>query len=128
MKTGLMSLAVAAGVAAVVGANAIKSNPPEAAAVSMPQGMTAVLDEETGGFRAPTAKEAAKFQRPATPNATRATVVRRADGSESLKVDARYMSYSTATLNADGSVSQKCGLSHDHATDDATLASTAVTQ
>ncbi len=126
MKIGLMSLAIATGIAAVAGANLIKSNAPEATIVSVAQGMTAVLDEENGGFRTPTAKEAAKFKRPAKPKATRATVVRRADGSESLKVDSSYMSFSTATRNEDGSLAQKCGVNHDHATHNAAPASKAV--
>lgn len=126
MKTGLMCLALATGIAAGAGANLIKPAPTEATSVSVGHGMTAVLDEETGGFRAPTAAEAAKLAPTTAQKPARASVVRRADGSESLRVDASYMSFSTATINDDGSLTQKCGVNHDHATHDAAPAPKAV--
>lgn len=126
MKIELLSLTIATGIVAVAGVCFIESNAPEATVTPVAPGMTVVIDEENGGFRAPTADEAAKIAPPAMPQATRANVVRRADGSESLKVGASYLSFSTATVNEDGSLTQKCGADHDHANDSATPASRAV--
>lgn len=78
------------------------------------QGMVVVKDQESGALRAPTAEEAASFQAPVQRSKEALPVVRRADGSESMKLDDRYITYSTVERRADGSWSQQCSLDHDH--------------
>ena len=83
--------------------------------VNVTQGMVAVIDKESGELRAPTSDEARNYQAPVQRNTGPLTVERRADGSESMKLDDRYMTYSTVERRADGSWSRQCSIDHDHA-------------
>ncbi|MFK8016567.1 MAG: hypothetical protein AB8G17_14130 [Gammaproteobacteria bacterium] len=125
MKIRLTSLAIATGIAAVAGAGLMDSTAPEAVAPTVTQGMTVVIDKDSGAFRAPTAKEAAEFATSAPQAAAAATEIRRADGSKSMRLDDSYMTYSTVTRNADGTWTKQCGVDHDHAMAHSTAGSTA---
>ncbi len=110
-------LVVTTSVAACAGVGFLFLNQPTAIttpAAAANQGMVAVIDSESGTLRAPTADEAARYASNKRAPTTDAPVLRRADGSESLKLDDRYTIYSTVTRNADGSWQEHCGLEHDH--------------
>ena len=79
------------------------------------QGMVVVIDEQSGTLRAPTVDEARRYQTPAQRSAEALPVQLRADGSESMKLDDRYIIYSTVERRADGSWSRQCSMDHDHA-------------
>ena len=118
MQIRSSALAVAAGVAVLAGASFQFFAEVESSAanpVGSQQGLIAIIDDTTGQLRAPTATEAQRYA--PTKGASQATmsVVRRNDGSESLRLDDSYTIYSTVTRNADGTWQQKCSLEHDHA-------------
>ncbi len=112
------TITAAAGVCACVAAAVLLTAGKQADAdPAAAQGMTVVLDRENGGFRSPTAEEAARYAPPAaaTPKTSdQERLTRRADGSESLRLDDRYMTYVTVTRNAAGEWEEHCRLDHDH--------------
>ncbi|MEM7049632.1 MAG: hypothetical protein AAF604_08235 [Acidobacteriota bacterium] len=75
------------------------------------QGMRAFIDPETGELRAPTAEEVAESGL-ASAIAERTDVgltrVERADGSTSVDLQGRYMSYAVARIADDGEVVHDC--------------------
>lgn len=79
------------------------------------QGMVVVIDKDTGELRAPTADEAVNYQEPVQRSKEPLKVERRADGSETMKLDDRFTTYSTVVRNADGTWSRECSMDHDHA-------------
>ena len=85
--------------------------------VDATQGMVVVIDQETGQLRAPTTDEAANYasQKPASAKETK--VVRRADGSESMKLNDSFTIYSTVERDDNGNWIRRCSLDHDHALD-----------
>ena len=81
------------------------------------RGAVVVRDRETGELRAPTAAEALRYRdgkTPARAGADEQRLVRRADGSESLRLDGRYTTFVTVQRNADGGWEESCRQDHDH--------------
>lgn len=78
------------------------------------QGMIAVIDRQSGQLRAPTADEAALYVSPQQTATASAPVIRRADGSASMRLDDSYTIYSSVTRKEDGTWQRRCGLDHDH--------------
>lgn len=118
MSVYLKTLTAGCSVAAVAAAALWVSQDGTASSVSnagVTQGMVAVIDQESGQLRAPTAAEARNYQSAEKRSNSEMKVVRRADGSESMKLDDSYMTYSIAERNEDGSWSRRCSLDHDHA-------------
>ena len=118
MNNNLRALTAGCGVVAVVAAVLfLPQGDPATSAQSFnaTQGMVAVIDKESGELRAPTADEALRYQAPVQRNDSPLPVERRADGSESMKLDDRYTIYSTVERSSDGGWSRQCSLDHDHA-------------
>lgn len=110
------ALVITTSVAACAGVGFLFLNQPAAIAtpVTTGQGMVTVIDSDSGTLRAPTAAEAARYASSNRAPATDAVVLRRADGSESIKLDDSHMIFTTVTRNADGTWAEHCGLEHDH--------------
>ncbi len=111
ITAGCGAIAVTAAVLLVSQAEPVSTSQP----VYATQGMVTVIDKDSGELRAPTADEARNYQTPVLRSDAPLTVERRADGSESMKLDDRYMTYSTVQRQADGSWSRQCSMDHDHA-------------
>lgn len=108
--------AVAAAVLLVApGGSAGDTHSADAVQPMVTQGMVAVRDRDSGELRAPTADEALRYQSPVKRSDTPLVVERRADGSESMKLDDSYTIYSTVVRNEDGSWTRRCSIDHDHA-------------
>lgn len=119
----LMSLGAVQAETAPVDSNAIDSHLAAAGsqsnnAGSAPlAGMTVFIDEETGEFRAPTAEEAAalsaamqKLLAPASRSVAAQTASPRkfANGTVGVRLGLSQMAFSTATVGADGKITQSC--------------------
>ncbi len=118
MNVHLKAVTVGCGVVAVAVAGLFASQAEpvgNSQPVNATQGMVAVIDKDSGELRAPTADEARNYQTPVLRSDAPLPVERRADGSESMKLDDRYMTYSTVERQADGSWSRQCLMDHDHA-------------
>lgn len=124
MTTHFNALAIAAGVAVCAGAGLLfaSTNNTDTNAAATSQGMIAVIDSESGQLRAPTAEEAALYTNSARGTAKESPVVRRADGSESMRLNGAYQTYSTVTRDENGNWVQHCSMDHDHAAHSASLA------
>lgn len=124
MSTQIRTLAIAAGVTVCAGVGLLfaTANEDSTAAPQATQGMTAVIDAETGTLRAATAEEAARYAQSDRSTGKQAAVVRRADGSESMRLDSSYMTYSTVSRDENGNWVKTCGLNHDHAMHSASVA------
>ncbi|MFK7888781.1 MAG: hypothetical protein AB8G16_18135 [Gammaproteobacteria bacterium] len=117
MTTHISALAIAAGVTVCAGVGLLFATADEqdTTASQVTQGMTVTIDAETGELRAATAEEAARLAPITRSTNKEAKVVRRADGSESMRLDSSYTTYSTVTRDEDGNWVKQCGLNHDHA-------------
>jgi hypothetical protein len=117
MTINTSALAIAAGVAVCAGVGLLiasaDNNDTSVAATN--QGMIAVIDSESGQLRAPTADEASVYATSTRSTAKESAVVRRADGSESMRLNGAYQTYSTVARDENGNWVQHCSMAHDHA-------------
>ncbi len=111
----ILALGIAVAAAAVV--SPVGNADDTAIRADAAQGAVVIRDNETGELRAPTAAEALRYRDEKTsarPGADEQRLVRRADGSESLRLDGRYTTFVTVQRNADGDWEESCRQDHDH--------------